>query len=94
MYQSRIPDCEYPLCVNEFYNYFVYMNAVVSSPSELVNFVSNQVYKGEKQIYFKYTFDLREMKRNLPKYLRMIPLLGRYQYWINEVMHTVLVARI
>ena len=22
MYQSRIPDCEYPLCVNEFYNYF------------------------------------------------------------------------
>lgn len=94
MYQSRVPDYEYPLCFNQFYNYFVYMNAVVHSPNELTAFVSNQILGGEKRIYFKYTFDSREMKTNLPRYLRRIPLLGRFQYWINEIMHTVLVMRI
>lgn len=93
MYQSRIADYEYPMCTNSYYNYFTYMNAVVSSPQELANCVALRVHSGEKRIYFKYTFDLRDMKRNLPKYLRNIPFLGRYQYWTNETMHTILIVR-
>ena len=93
MYQSRIPDYEYPLCRNTSYNYFAYMNAVVTSPQELADCVLYRIHKGEKRIYFKYTFDLLNMKRNLPVYLKQVSSLGRYQYWTNEKMHTILIVR-
>lgn len=94
MYRSRSPEHEYPNCKSQHYNYFSYLNAVVSSDNELVNFVLEKVRKGEKRIYFKYTFDFQGMKQNLSKYIMKISKLGRYQYWINEAMHTVLIVRL
>ena len=94
MYRSRIPDYEYPLCIDSFFNYFSYMNAIVYSPSELILFISNKILQGEQRIYFKYAFDFDTMKEKLKRYLNQIPLLGKYRYWINETVHTVFLIKV
>ena len=93
MYQSRIPDYEYPVCNSNQHNYFYYIDAQVQSPSELITFVSRKIMLGEKRIYFEYEFDIKTMKNNITHYLRRVPGIGRYQYWINEIAHTVFIMR-
>lgn len=93
MYKTRVADYEYPICAELKCNYFSYMNAVVSSPDELLSFVSNCIRNGESRIYFKYTFDQLRMKNNIHKYLKKICLMGRYKYWVNEEMQTVFILR-
>lgn len=63
MYQTRVADYEYPMCIEEKCNYFVCMNAIICSPSELFSFVSNCVFNGKNRIYFKHTFDCLDMKK-------------------------------
>lgn len=94
MYQSRIPDHEYPLCASHRYNYFSYMESIVHSPDELVSHVIKQIQMGESRIYFKYTFDSAAMKDDLKYYLKEVPFLGAYRYWINETVQTVFIMRI
>lgn len=94
MYQSRIPDHEYPPCTSHRYNYFSYTESIVHSPGELVSYVIKQIHLGENRIYFKYTFDSSTMKDNLKYYLKKVPFLGAYRYWINETTRTVFIMRI
>lgn len=93
MYQSRVPDYEYPCCNSNQHNYFYYMEAQVRSPSELISFVSLKVMQGEKRIYLQYAFDFMSMKNNITHYLRKVSGIGRYKYWINETSHTVFIMR-
>lgn len=69
------------------------MNAIVSSPNELISFVSSCIHNGESRIYFKYTYDCLSMRNNLHNYLRKIVFLGSYRYWVNEKMKTVFILR-
>ncbi len=80
-------------CDQREFNYLYYMNAIVNSPDELRAFISEKIAKGERNIYYKYMFDINGMKRNLNKYLQNTPLTGSYSYWINEREHTVYIMR-
>lgn len=93
MYKTRVADYKYPICIESKCNYFFYMNAIISSPEELLSFVSNYIWKGETRIYFKYTFDCSEMRNNIRNYLKKTLRIGRYKYWVNEEMKTVFILR-
>lgn len=93
MNKSRVTDYEYPLCISEKYNYFFYTDAIVYSTEQLIDYISNKIKIGEKSIYLKYHFKCIDINHIFPKLMKRVPLLGRYTYWIDELLHTIFILR-
>ena len=92
MVYSRIPDYAYPKCEHMNLNYFMYMNSIAYSISELQDIIERKVNSNEESIYVKY-LNANLCNDEIHRMLNCIRGIGSYSFWHHQEMKTILIKR-